>query len=69
MSYWRLIFHDGPWDGQVLESDREPVRIELCAASKDRSSAYPNAYTLWEYTPGIVKGDTVEMVGKHLERG
>lgn len=63
MVYWRLHFHDGPWDGQTIEIDRDPQKIELNVFKRDRSAWLPHETELWVYDAGIIEGEVVHMMG------
>lgn len=63
MIYWRLSFHDGPWHGQELEVDTDPVVVEVRIAAADRTVSKPYASELWRYEPGVKEGDLVHMMG------
>lgn len=63
MSYFVLKFRGGPWDGQELQQEVDPTRIELCVLTKDDPSC-PAKSLVWAYEPWVREGVNVEMKGQ-----
>lgn len=59
MTYKRLVFKGGPWDGHVQEVEVELPRVmEVRVPSPENGNG-----VLWRYEPGVSEGDVVNMDG------
>jgi hypothetical protein len=61
VSYVLMKFHGGPWDGQELQQEFLPEKMEVRVTSPDPER---QSGDVWSYWPGVREGVVVHMDGR-----
>ena len=64
MSYYKLLFRHGPWDGTDLQQEAVPKVMEVLVTKPFHRPMDPESSEVWRYEPGEVVDGVVVMQGK-----